>query len=400
VVKSRRLARRVPTSRRNRATNTCPVLLAAVLLAAPFACTEDLRLPRVPSVTGTGGRTRPPSGGGGDGSGGDGGSQAQGGTGGAPDDHDAGSDTPPRDAGSSCRYLNGVQQQTPQVMITLDRSGSMFKKYGTSTVTRLQIVQQALHQLLENYSDAIHFGYVEFPVKSCQSGCCASMVIPPNPQTLSAIEKRWNCDFQPASCTQTTNDSPATQALRESRWFFEDEDAWPASRHVLLLTDDEPSCSASAEKNDCAMALLEVGKLSGANKVSTRVFGLTEELRASACLDMMATLGGNTTVGQLPASHRITTTGEQLVSELDHWFGELSQEACGFRLPNTLTPPQRISVRYDHRPVPHDPLRDDGWEYDVPEAPSRVIFYGSYCERLRLGSADDTEFSVCVPNPP
>jgi NAD(P)-dependent dehydrogenase (short-subunit alcohol dehydrogenase family) len=93
-------------------------------------------------------------------------------------------------------------------------------------------------------------------------------------------------------------------------------------------------------------------------------------------------------------------TSEQLLSELDHWFEELSQEACGFRLPNTLMPPQRISVRYDHRPVPHDPLRDDGWEYDVPEAPSRVIFYGSYCERLRLGSADDTEFSVCVPNAP
>jgi hypothetical protein len=104
-------------------------------------------------------------------------------------------------------------------------------------------------------------------------------------------------------------------------------------------------------------------------------------------------------VGQLPATHRITTTGEQLISELDHWFDELSREACSFRLPNTLMPPQRVSVRYGHRQVPHDPFRDDGWEYDVPEAPTRVIFYGSYCEHLRIGSADDTEFSLCNPNP-
>jgi hypothetical protein len=364
-------------------------MVTATAFLSASACTEDLRLPPT-SVTATGGHAR-------GGSGGDAGNDGRSGSGG-----DAGGDGTAdagggRDAGFVCHFLNGVQQQTPQVIITLDRSGSMWKKYGTATLTRLQIVQQALHGLLETYSDAIHFGYVEFPIKACTSGCCASSVIPPNPQTLSAIEKRWSCEFQPATCSQTTNDSPAAQALRESRWFFEDEDEWPGTRHVVLLTDGEPACAANMEKNDCAMAVAEVGRLSGANKVSTRVFGLAEELRGSACLDMMATLGGNTAPGQLPASHRITTTGEQLIGELDRWFDELSTEACSFRLPSTVTPSQKLNVRYGRKSVPHDPTRNEGWEFDTPDAPGRVTFYGSYCDRLRISPADDTEFSLCLP---
>ena len=387
------------TSRESVAAEPFAILILGVaLLGAPLACTEDLRLPPAAAVSATGGRVRP-----GPGSGGESGGDGKGGATVPPDERDAGSDgAAAHDGGTvsyTCHYLNGVQQQTPQVIVTLDRSASMMKKYGTSTVTRLQLVQQALRELMDTYSDSIHFGYVEFPVKNCTSGCCASTVIPPNPQTLSAISKRWNCEFQPATCSQTTNDSPAAQALRESRWFYEDEDAWPASRHVVLLTDGEPSCAANTAHNDCALAVAEVGRLSGANKVSTRVFGLTEELRNSACLDMMATLGGNTAVGQLPASHVITTTGEQLIAELDHWFEGLSEEACSFRLPSTVTPPQKLWIRYNHKTVPHDTNRDDGWGYDAPDAPTRVTFYGSYCERLRIAPVAETEFSLCTPAP-
>jgi hypothetical protein len=386
VVKYRRLR-----GRESFASEPLAILvLCGAALGSPTGCTEDLQLPPANAISATGGRMRAGSGGEMGGEGGRGGV--------SPDDKDAGA----RDAATmySCHYLNGVQQQTPQVIITLDRSGSMFKKYGTSTVTRLQSVQQALRGLLDTYSDSIHFGYVEFPVKTCTSGCCASTVIPPNPQTLSAIEKRWSCDLLPASCSQTTNDSPAAQALRESRWFYEDEDTWPASRHVVLLTDGEPSCAANTAHNDCALAVAEVGKLSGANKVSTRVFGLAEELRSSACLDMMATLGGNSSVGQLPASHKITLTGEQLITELENWFGTLSTESCSFRLPSTITPPQKLWIRYNHKTVPHDPNRDDGWEFDAPDAPSRVVFYGSYCERLRIAPVEETEFSLCLPASP
>ena len=308
-------------------------LLGALSFLAPAACTEDLRLP--PSPSATGGR----SGRGGDEGGGRGGTNGE---------RDAASAEVPQE---SCRYLNNVEQQTPQVIIALDRSSSMFKTYGTATVTRLQILQQTLRTLLKTYGESVHFGYVDFPVKVCPTGCCASQIIPPNPQTLTAIEKRWGCELQPVTCGQTTDDSPAGQALREARWLYEDEETWPASRHVLLLTDGEPMCKANMAHNDCSMAVNEIGRLSGSHKVTSRVYGLSEELRGSACLDMMATLGGAASQGQ-PASHRITTTGEQLFDELSRWLDTLSGEACSFRLPDVLTAGQRVTVRHDRRLVP------------------------------------------------
>jgi hypothetical protein len=365
-------------------------LALGLAMAVSAGCTEQISLPSASLLGGAGG-----SGGRGSrGEGGSGGYSGLGGTGGIPVVSDGGG----AETGvGGCSDISDVRQLTPQVVITLDRSSSMGKKYGTSTQTRLQIVQDTLRSVMKSYQASIDFGYVEFPVKeNCAANtCCASQIIPPNQRALSVIEKRWACELGPPACSETTADSPVVEALRQARWFFVDERTGP-TRHVLLLTDGEPSCAFNKDQSACSLALTQVSRLSVESHVSTRVFGLAEELRGSSCLDMMAGLGTPGSTGQQPnATPRITTTGDQLYDELLRWFEPLSKEACTFRLPYVLPAGQKLTVLYEGKPVPRDPEREDGWELS-PDSARRVVFYGPACDRLRTAAVGETEFSTCA----
>jgi hypothetical protein len=371
------------------------------LSAGLAACTEQISLPPTGFLIGTntggsGGRGPRTQGSGGAGQsdgGGRGGEEPNSGAGGA-------GGSPARDAAgadsyANCNDLDDVRQLTPQVVIALDRSASMGKKYGTSTQTRLQIVQETLRSLMKTYQASIDFGYVEFPVKeNCAANtCCASQIIPPNQRALAVIEKRWGCELGTPACSETTADSPVVEALRQARWYFVDGRVGP-TRHVALMTDGEPSCAFNKDHTDCSLALTQVSRMASESRVDTRVFGLAEELRSSSCLDMMAALGSQSPPGQPTGTHRITTTGDQLYDELLRWFEPLSKEACTFRLPYQVPSNERLVVLYEGKPVPRDPRREDGWELST-DSVRRVVFYGPACDRLRTAAVGNTEFSTC-----
>jgi hypothetical protein len=283
------------------------------------------------------------------------------------------------------------------VIVALDRSSSMWKKPDPSSSTRLQNTQRELRDLILKYRSTVRFGYVEFPVvKDCRAGmCCASTMIPANSSSLSVIERAWNCTNQPPTCLESTEDSPVAQALKNIRTSLEGSSSPPGSRHVLLVTDGEPSCAANTEKNDCTLAVTEVNTLASTLNTSMRVIGLTAELQTSQCLNDLATLGAPpSSVGMPPLGHTIATDGDKLWDQVNNWLGPLSREACSFRLPSIKESPS-MQVRYDGRLVPQDPNRRNGWEFDVPAQPTRIIFYGDTCEQLRGQGYDDLDFLLC-----
>jgi hypothetical protein len=288
----------------------------------------------------------------------------------------------------------------PQVMFALDRSASMWKKPDTATSTRLQSTQRVLKDLMYRYHDSLRFGYVEFPVKECAAGmCCASAVVPPNSQSLSLIERMWSCSNGAPSCSETTDDSPIGQALAQSRRHFSSQSssqsAGPGSKHVVLMTDGEPTCSAISDKSDCSLAINEVSALN-MMKVFTHVVGLTEELRSSSCLESLATLGAQTVSGQTPGGHSIALDGDKLMEEVNKWLSGWSKEACMFRLPAIRESPI-VKVKFRSATVPQDPSHKEGWDYDAPDQPTRITLYGSWCERVRDHGDDEFSFLICTP---
>ncbi len=350
------------------------VLLAVGLGAGPLGCVQDVALP--PEVT---------------------------------PEPDAGLPTPmgTPDAGAredgavSCEELFDFRQENPQVILALDRSASMWQKYGGSVLTRLEETQRTLRAVLATYHDAVHAGYLEFPSSDCSPGtgpgCCASPVISPGRDTIDPIQRRWGCVAQAPTCSETEADAPTSSALRSARNRFADLDQSSSSRHVFLLTDSDPACSTRAGA-ECSQAITEAALLWGNETVETDVFVLAEEARANGCLQSIAGVRVDSN-NPSPYFH-VAPTSAALQDQLEEKLAALSRKACTFRLTSALRPPDYLVLYFgdggSNIVVPHDPLRGNGWEFE-PDSVRRFTVYGPWCEALRTSQVADVDVEICTP---
>jgi hypothetical protein len=362
-------------------------LMAVVLatLALPPGCSQEVPLPPVTgSAVGTqdAGRDRKST-----------------------TEHDAAADaddTPdaelPPDAPARCETVS-VQVQHPQVIIAFDRSTSMNDKVtlgtGSGTVampvittTRTQMAQQAVRTLIDKYYRAVYFGYVEFPLACRSTSCCTSGVLSPGPYTLEAIDSWWRCRNMPPSCNDTTADSPVGSAIMRARSWFDKDDNVIASRQVFVLTDGEPSCSLTPMEDQCALASREVSRMAGwLDKVDTVVFGLTEELRTSSCLNDLAASGGTV----VP---RIAVDGAQLLKAMEEVVEPLSREACTIRLRGPVAPDEELRLYMNRTQVRRDQTRTEGWDFE-DGAPPTITVYGEWCDKLSTSKVNGVSVEVC-----
>jgi hypothetical protein len=308
---------------------------------------------------------------------------------------------PRRDASVSCEEVS-FRQENPQVIVALDRSASMWQKYGGSVLTRLEETQRTLKSLLMTYHDAVHVGYVEFPAADCAAGappgCCASPVISPGRDAVDTIQRRWSCVGQTASCSETEADAPVAAALRGARDRFADQDQPISSRHVFLLTDSEPACAAR-QGTECSQSITEAALLWGNETVETDVFVLSEEARANSCLQSIA---GVRIDSNAPSPYyHVAPSPAVLLEQLEEKLAALSRKACTFRLPFGLRPPDSMVLSFGDGStkmvVPHDPLRSNGWEFE-PDSVRRFTVYGPLCEALRTSQIADKNVEICTPN--
>ncbi|HEY0715428.1 MAG TPA: vWA domain-containing protein, partial [Polyangia bacterium] len=286
----------------------------------------------------------------------------------------------------------------PQIIVTLDRSSSMWLRPSPQSSSRLVVAQRQLRSIMEKYRWMVRFGYVEFPIKACEAGgCCASQVAyPQQPNTLSAIDGIWSCRNLPSSCSETTDDAPVAQALKRVRNHFEMQSSSSESRYVLLLTDGEPSCAANVAKNDCALAATEASMIAALN-AQLRVIGLSAELQTSQCLAEIAAKGVPTNATGMPSTApSIATDGDKLYDQLNNWLSPISRESCSFRFSTARESPT-VKVFYDRILVPRDTNRKNGWDLDNPTQPTRITLYGDACDEVRQEGDHDLDFEICEP---
>jgi hypothetical protein len=303
-----------------------------------------------------------------------------------------------RDANAACEEVYDFRQENPQVVIALDRSASMWQKYGGSAFTRLEETQRALKSLLATYHAAVHIGYVEFPASECPGAgggnCCAGSVISPGRDTGGAIQRRWDCS-PGAACSETGTDAPLSMALRNVRERFAMLDTAISSRHVFLLTDSEPACD-SRPGMECSNSIAEAGLLWGNGMIETDVFALSDELKSNGCLQSVA---GVRVDSANPTNFHVTGNAEALADQLDERLAALSRKACTFRLASALRPPDYLVVSLGdgttNTIVPQD--RSNGWDFE-PESVRRFTFHGQLCEALRTSQVVDVDVQVCTPN--
>ncbi len=308
-----------------------------------------------------------------------------------------------------------LQPKQADVLILLDRSGSMGTAFGADT--RYQAVTALLSDMVASYANHLRFGLQEMPgseICGPQSvpGCCVSppsiVTAPNNAQAiLTTLGVAGTLD----------GNSPTAAALQAAHAYFAGLDDGVENRYVLLATDGAPNCTVTGQlmnadtldsqgtriAGPCFDALKEVDDLV-ADGVDVIVLGVDSDLGDDldgqlGCLDALGQAGG-VSAGS-PAFYGVSDP-LPLQLKLEQIFGGVTRASCSLSLPYA-TPNSKPFVFLDGQEIPSDPTGQsgDGWFLDATQVPPAVHITGAYCFQIqRFDATQILARYQCEPGPP
>lgn len=302
-----------------------------------------------------------------------------------------------------------VVRVTPRVLIVLDRSVSMASDGAWDAV------REAIYDVTRALQSRIAFGLMVFPRADGRLACSADVNVCEPARTPSVSCRSSNAseirralrDLGPCGGT------PTALTLEAAAEYFREApsvDHVPAPRdslgHVLLATDGAPNCNDDLDPDGCRCTgppgtcddfplncldhertYQAVADLNG-NTVDVYVLGIDASAWADV-LDEMARLGGTEAAYFASDPSAIEDDLESITQGLTTCEVVLDE-------PEPVADPEKVNFYVDGERVPHDPECTEGWAWD-DEQRSRVVFCGSWCERIRSGEVDDVTATFVCP---
>jgi hypothetical protein len=289
----------------------------------------------------------------------------------------------------------------PEVMIVLDRSGSMTSDFDGGT--RWSKISDAVNQVVAGLQGMIGWGLTVFPTDS-NCGTSSTVAVDVANMNASAIAAKI-MSYSPDGNTPTADAISKAAAYMEAR-------TTPNPKYLLLSTDGEPNCgtlgsqclcplggSVNAMGQCCAGSIcygpcLTVPTDSGATDavkavtdaatagVHTFVLGVASDSGDSDTLNMLATAGDEPQSGS--TKYYEITSSMDLVTAVNTIAGQII--SCSFQL--SSPPPMDLSlveVDLDGNMVPHDTTHANGWDFGP--ANKSIQFYGPACTSLQMNAA-------------
>jgi hypothetical protein len=271
-----------------------------------------------------------------------------------------------------------IEKVAPNIMILLDRSGSMDGDAGGDT--RWNVAKKAIAQITSLLDADIRFGLATY--SSCEKGGCSagSVVVPIATNNASAIQT-----FLDGTTDKRSSDGKGLTADGKLEYLCDSGDPETSTGKSLAALSAEPSLQDPSRTN--AVILLTDGKenddckadcdgpcgagrlLSQTPGVKTYVIGLG--VSASA-IDAIARAGGTT--ASIPTDD---------VDQLSKAFDTVTSSVGGCDYALGAPPPNTdgLYVFFDKATLPRDAM--DGWSYE--ESRNRLRFNGGACEKLKSG---------------
>lgn len=286
-----------------------------------------------------------------------------------------------------------ITELSPNVMILLDRSGSMDGDAGGDT--RWNVAKKAISQVTTKFDAKLRFGLATY--SSCAAGGCSagSIVVPIADANATAIngflaktidQGSSNGQGTSGGLIQYLCDSgnPETSTGKSLAALVGEASLQDPTRSnvVILLTDGAESgeCKGSCDGPCGAGKLLAQTPL-----VKTYVIGLGVNPTA---VDAIAAAGGTTK--SVPATNQ---------TELDAAFGKIADAvaSCEYLLANAPANASGIYVYFNDDPtgVPSDGT--NGWSYDP--VTKKLTFNGTSCAQLKGGAVTDIDVVYGCPGP-
>lgn len=257
-----------------------------------------------------------------------------------------------------------AQQVTPNVMILLDKSGSMDRSAGGSD-TKWEIAVRAIENLLVEFEGRIRFGLLVYPEGS---GCNVGEIdvevgLASGPAILDTLAR-----------TTPRGSTPIGASLAAVRNYEGIRD--PARpNYVLLLTDGDERCNGDGEAEVRALRALDP-------EVKTFVVGFGSGV-SPAELEAMAIAGGTAQSG---STAYFQADDEASLNAAFSTIGGLVL-SCAYEIDDTglALEADDIFVYFDGVPVEHD----GGARWSYTRGAGEIVFHGEACEDLRRGRVRD-----------
>ena len=277
-----------------------------------------------------------------------------------------------------------LTQLPPNVMIVLDRSGSMDGSVQNSNKTRWEVAKDAIFQLVDAFDSDIRFGLVTYSACVLLQGCSAGEIEVAIIDKAGTFIKNFlgpkGLGYLCNSGNPETSTGNTLQALVGEKSLQDPV----RSNAVLLITDgnENSECQKTTDGAKAAAALL-----AQAIPVKTYAVGFSDGVLGS--LGAVAQAGGT----DVPYN---ATDPASLIAALNAIAANVA--SCDFIL-DGVPPDPDIHVFFDDDPagIPEDPV--DGWSYD-PDT-NTLRFHGAACDQLKSGAVVDIDvvFGCAAPIP-
>jgi Mg-chelatase subunit ChlD len=303
---------------------------------------------------------------------------------------DAGS-APTQDPYPSDACLEHVVQgasATPDMLIVLDRSGSMNPDRNDQKSDRWGGSRSALQQVTAAFDDRVNFGLMTFPGPAPagagnDSNCSTGVLnVPVGPNTGDAI----SMTLQGMNAEGRT---PTTLALQEALRVLGAVQSGPDQltipKYVLLVTDGDPNCSGMGGMRnvDDAARTQSIAAIDALRMAGIKTFVVGYQTAGSSFvdqLDRMAQAGGTGAT-----AHRSVENGDDLAATV----ADLAKKAvsCSYQLEAAVADPTRVLVTVGG--TPRNREQADGWKLESDNR--TVTLVGAACEELQQGKVFKVE---------
>jgi hypothetical protein len=297
---------------------------------------------------------------------------------------------PTNSLGCSFKATVPLVPQPADLLVLLDRSGSMDTAFGSGT--RLQAVASELTDVVTAFAEHVRFGYQELPGRQgCSgqagAGCCASA-----PTVGVAADNVAAVVAAIAAASPVDGNTPTAAALRAADGYYDALADGIDNRYVLLATDGAPNCTLAGDLSAgnpsnvgaCADALAEVAALVSAG-VRVIVLGVGPDLAAdttgeATCLDALAHAGGAAASPGSPGYYSASDPVE-LQLAIEQIFGGITRPSCVLPFRSGVVDTTAVALYLDGQQIPR--TSQNGWRLDTSVTPPVARVTGVYCDEIQ-----------------
>ncbi len=269
-----------------------------------------------------------------------------------------------------------LQRIPPNVMLVLDRSGSMGQSIdGTSATSKWTDLKTALQNLVTGYDSLVRFGVDLF---AGDNDCAAG------PVALMPADLNGTNVLAKVTAASPGGNTPTAASLAAVMASGAVSDA-TRTNVVVLATDGEPNCTDTDVEG-------KIAALYAAN-VKTYVIGVGTGTASDPSLLNAWAVAGHT---DLPGTTKYfqTNSPADLKAAFDAVAGGIV--SCTFAMSAPVPDPTQIYVFSNGTPVPSDAT--NGFSYDGTAA--TVTLNGTACAALKANPKNVIQVTYGCPTPP